>query len=207
MTDFDPYDALGVERDASPDDVKRAYQRRARETHPDRGGSKEDFQNVSRAYRLLSDPGKRSRFDQTGSDTGPDNTEAMVFNAVGVVLLQILANGGHGDIIQQARSYFVNQREGLLRECANAETNITRYEKAAKRLTRKSKGRNVLSEMIVFESKKLRQRIDATQQQIAHFDRVMQFLKDYEYNVDKQEMMASMLRGPAPGIQFFDVQR
>lgn len=64
----DPYETLGVKKDASQADVQKAYRRLAKKLHPDLNpGNKkaeEDFKNVSAAYSLLSDPDKRARFDR-----------------------------------------------------------------------------------------------------------------------------------------------
>lgn len=58
------YDTLGVARNASPDDIKRAYRQKASLYHPDKeGGSKIKFQEVEEAYRTLSDPQKRQQYD------------------------------------------------------------------------------------------------------------------------------------------------
>jgi curved DNA-binding protein len=60
---MDYYQILGVERTASPDDIKRAYRRLAAKHHPDRGGSTEEFQRIEEAYRNLSDPDLRAQHD------------------------------------------------------------------------------------------------------------------------------------------------
>lgn len=66
----DYYDVLGVARDTGPEDIKRAYRRLAMKYHPDR--NREDpaaeprFKEASEAYEVLSDPGKRQRYDQFG---------------------------------------------------------------------------------------------------------------------------------------------
>jgi len=65
------YDVLGLPRDASPDDVKKAYRKLAREHHPDKGGDAEKFKKVQEAYEILSDPQKRANFDQFGAADGP----------------------------------------------------------------------------------------------------------------------------------------
>ena len=70
MTDY--YQLLGVARDASDDDIKRAYRQVALKFHPDRNeGSKESeerFKEVTRAYEVLRDPDKRSVYDRYGEE-------------------------------------------------------------------------------------------------------------------------------------------
>ncbi|TLZ51684.1 MAG: molecular chaperone DnaJ [Methanobacteriota archaeon] len=68
----DYYEVLGVARDASPEDVKRAYRKLAMEFHPDRvpaerkAAAEEKFKEVSEAYEVLADKEKRSLYDQYG---------------------------------------------------------------------------------------------------------------------------------------------
>ena len=67
MADY--YDLLNVSRDANPETLKRAYRRLARQYHPDvnkEPGAEERFKEIGRAYEVLSDPEKRSRYDQFG---------------------------------------------------------------------------------------------------------------------------------------------
>ena len=66
----DLYETLEIERDASPDDVKKAYFKAARTKHPDKGGSAEEFKEIQRAYETLSDSGRRQMYDMTGSEEG-----------------------------------------------------------------------------------------------------------------------------------------
>ena len=61
MTDY--YQTLGVGRDASDEDIKKAYRSMAMKHHPDRGGDAAMFQRVQEAYENLSDPNKRAQHD------------------------------------------------------------------------------------------------------------------------------------------------
>lgn len=67
----DYYKTLGVPRDASADDIKRAYRKLAHKYHPDRNQDPEaatTFSKVSEAYEVLRDPDKRSKYDRLGKD-------------------------------------------------------------------------------------------------------------------------------------------
>ena len=71
MADRDYYAALGVARDASQEDIQRAYRKLARQYHPDVNkdpGAEERFKDVSEAYDVLSDPETRRRYDAFGAD-------------------------------------------------------------------------------------------------------------------------------------------
>lgn len=64
----DYYDVLGVAKDASEDDIKKAYRKLAHKFHPDKkGGDEEKFKEVNQAYQVLSDKQKRGQYDQFGS--------------------------------------------------------------------------------------------------------------------------------------------
>src|SRR5579875_2232304 len=64
----DPYTLLGVKRDASAEDIRRAYRKLAKKNHPDLNpgnkAAEERFKAIAGAYDLLSDPDKRARFDR-----------------------------------------------------------------------------------------------------------------------------------------------
>lgn len=65
----DHYEVLGVARDATPEEIKKAYRRLARELHPDvnpGAEAAERFKLVTHAYDVLSDPDQRSRYDMGG---------------------------------------------------------------------------------------------------------------------------------------------
>jgi molecular chaperone DnaJ len=72
VTDVDLYEVLGVRRDATDDDLKKAYRSKARQFHPDtnQGDAQagERFKEISLAYEVLKDPERRARYDRFGAD-------------------------------------------------------------------------------------------------------------------------------------------
>src|SRR5690349_2141490 len=80
---MDFYIVLGVTRDASLADVKRAYRRLARKFHPDiNPGDRRaaaQFRQIAEAYETLSDPDRRRRYDTAGAPAKPQAREAYGF--------------------------------------------------------------------------------------------------------------------------------
>lgn len=70
MTKRDYYEILGIQRDASTEEIKKAYRKLAMEYHPDRNPgdetAEEKFKELAEAYEVLKDPDKRSRYDRFG---------------------------------------------------------------------------------------------------------------------------------------------
>lgn len=71
MNHKDPYEILGVARNASPDEIKRAYRRLAKQLHPDRNpgnkAAEHKFKELQAAYEVLGDPQRRAQYDRFGA--------------------------------------------------------------------------------------------------------------------------------------------
>jgi molecular chaperone DnaJ len=91
----DYYEILGVPRDASKEDLKKAYRRLARKYHPDvnkEAGAEERFKEINRAYEVLSEPDTRARYDRFG--------EAGVNGGAGGAGFDYTDMGGFADIFE-----------------------------------------------------------------------------------------------------------
>ena len=64
---MDYYSILGVERNATQEDIKRAFHKLAHKYHPDKGGDEKKFKEINEAYQVLSDTQKRAQYDQFGA--------------------------------------------------------------------------------------------------------------------------------------------
>ena len=89
------YDILGISKNASVDEIKKAFRRKAVKHHPDQGGDEAKFKEFNEAYEVLSNPEKKQRYDQFGTAGlgagrgGFHQTEGFSFD---------FGDGGLGDI-------------------------------------------------------------------------------------------------------------
>ncbi|DAZ95656.1 TPA: hypothetical protein N0F65_002453 [Lagenidium giganteum] len=93
------YDLLGIEADATPEQIKKAYRKKALQLHPDKRGNtpeaQEEFTRMKQAYDVISDPQKREVYDQSGEDgvklmenfgnMSPEEMSMALFRSMGAI--------------------------------------------------------------------------------------------------------------------------
>ena len=126
----DYYEVLGIQKNATDEDIKRAYRRKAKECHPDLHPDDKEaearFKELNEANEVLSDPDKRARYDQFGFD-GP-NMGGMGGNPFGGMDfggMDFGGMGGMGDILDQI---FGGGMGGSARRNAPRQGNDLRYD-------------------------------------------------------------------------------
>lgn len=153
MADLDYYKILGVEKNASADEIKRAYKKIAIKYHPDRNqGDKEaeeKFKQAAEAYDVLHDPDKRARYDQFGA-AGVNSQGGFGGFGQGMDINDIFTNfadifsdmgfGGFGGFGGGRRSGRAQQRGGDLRlkvklNLEEIEAGVTKKFKVRKNVT------------------------------------------------------------------------
>lgn len=106
----DLYEILGVSKDASDAEIKKAFRRRARELHPDvnkAADAEDQFKELNEAYDVLSDPNKRAQYDRCG--TIPGAAGGGYGGGSGYVDFDDLFGGGFGGMGDIFSSFFGGQ--------------------------------------------------------------------------------------------------
>lgn len=130
MTKRDYYEILGINKDASADEIKKAFRKAAIKYHPDKeGGDETKFKEVNEAYEVLKDPSKRQRYDQfghagVGNGAGGSGNPFSGFGGQGQEMHFDFGDLGLGDIFSSFFGGGPSGRQQQSRHGRDVETRI-----------------------------------------------------------------------------------
>jgi curved DNA-binding protein CbpA len=178
-----PYEDLGVDKNADKATIKKVYRKKAQSEHPDRGGDPEKFDKITKAYKLLTDNSRRARFDQTGED-GQEDRKLIILQRLARLFVNCIENFDvdHTDIVESMRLNLVNGQLTNRQSIGLNENAIKKYERVKKRLRKKTPGQNLLIEFVDGQIGGLRQGIERATDEIAKQQEMIDALKNYAYD-------------------------
>lgn len=188
-----PYKELGVERSATPEEIKAAYRRRAGKTHPDReGGNAEEFKSVAAAYKLLSSPTRRKAFDEGREDSAINNDRADMLQRLAELLLAAIDQCPEQvDILKAVRTHVekdISTGYAKRREFEVRNAKLARALKRIKRRKKKEKGVNILAEMIKASTDGNITAMEKIDDAIVTMRLILATLDDYDFEMDDEAM-------------------
>lgn len=94
---MNPYEVLGVDKDADKKTIRSSYKKLVAIHHPDKGGDTQKFQEIQEAHDLLMDPARRARFDKTGrTDENKITPQAIANYIEGLMQSVVIAQAPNG---------------------------------------------------------------------------------------------------------------
>lgn len=193
----DPYEILGIGRDADDAAIRNAFRRLAKESHPDSGGDAEAFLLCQKAQDLLLDPLRRKVFDATGYD--PDLADAR--DIEGLMLIEKLVNDivlderepGTFDPLEKMRATLKNDIRKARFHMREMEGHGSRVGRHLTRLGRRS-GADVLGHMLRARMEAIAKAVEDAGRQIKANERAIEMLEAYSYETDDMSPMATPAR-------------
>lgn len=194
----DLYSDLGISPDATHEEIKKAYRKKANKSHPDKGGDAEEFHAIQKAYDVLSDAKSRAHYDQTGAIAEPisraDRVIAQLIEGFTQLVEEIgqqreKGNLDQGDLdlgnIDLIRAMRIKISHTVAANDANrkkTERVIKQMDKAKTRLKkRKNKGgENILVRALQTKLDQHRAGLRAIMDQIEDLNMMSRILDDYE---------------------------
>lgn len=176
----DYYSELGVSKDASPEEIRAAYRRKARGMHPDRkGGEHDEMAQLNRAKSTLLDPVRRLTYDKTGQD----RPKPVDLNAREIVVdhcKMFLGADSEGDMLQAVRGGIAKNMLAMKDQVKKIHITCTKSRARLQRIKRKKKGESFLHTMLNFELSRLEQSLEQIREKISFHKRALELLDDYE---------------------------
>lgn len=177
-----PYKTLNIPADASNDEIEQAYRRKAMETHPDRGGKAEDFQDVKTARTLLIDKVKRRTFDTTGKTDEDIDEKGSMLSDCCILLLSIIEAKPEGfDIVSEAIRFIDEQLKGIDALIANEKAKISKIQRSIKRIRKKKGKENIITSVMNSQITNINTSIAKASEQKTPLQDMRIFLEEYEW--------------------------
>ncbi len=126
----DYYKILDVSKDASNDEIKKAYYKLSKEHHPDTGGDAETFNEIKKAYDVLSDADERAYYDEHGIKKGSGLTDEEKINTMINEILMVVINklpDDYDDFINDMYDNGKDTLENQISEVKNSNKKLANY--------------------------------------------------------------------------------
>lgn len=190
----DLYSELGLDPDASDEEIQEAFRKKALETHPDAGGDREDFEAMILARDVLIDPDRRKKYDETGSTIPEDEISGILATYFSQVVKDHLGTDYNTvDLIGEMNDKLVAEIAAGRKAIEIANETARRLDDVARRVS----GPELLADVARTHAEKQRKNAARMADEIETARRVIVALEEYSYTVDG---LAEMLTSAAGGF-------
>ena len=185
----DLYNILGVNRNATNNQIKNSFRKIIKKLHPDKNkGNTEKVIKVIKAYKILSNTEKRTQYDRDGAISEDLNLDAVAWGMLCGMLIQIVSNQNidldRSNLILTLKNLCLLEKKRTSFEIKQIDEKILRFENVKKRLKLKQ-GNDIFSMSINSEVNKLNEIKKTTTANLSRINRSLDLLKNYDYDSDK----------------------
>lgn len=177
------YDTLGVDKRSSKEDIKKAYRKKANEHHPDKGGDGDKMAEITKAYSVLGDENKRSRYDSTGeTEATPFDRKFQEFIQKFLMHLVETTNVDSTDIISKLEEIAVANIKGTEAHKKELNEKLRKLNVVVMRL--EAKGEDRIGVIVNGNIDVLKREIATADEHLEFMNQVLECLDGYMYNYD-----------------------
>lgn len=192
---LDPYEILGVGREATTEQIRAAYRQRAKQLHPDAGGNDDEFDRLHRCYKALIDPKQRAEFDSTGKmpANNPDIHMALVLSLIAwsfdQALGQVPAGGDAADfnVINMMRDALRDHLRVLGGQEEHGNTVVAAYKRLAGRFKTIDGEPGQLNAMVEHKIALNQSKVASVKRDRANTAEALEFLADYMWIMGRMD--------------------
>lgn len=207
----DLYETLGVDKKASPEEIKKTFREKSKTAHPDKGGNTEEYQQISHAYDVLKDAKKRQRYDTTGDDRDPEmkRNNAAIGNIIKIFQSLVQQHIEHCEEVD----YIVKVKEELEGNKSKMKSLRTQLKKELRNLKKVMKRLKFKGKELDFIGIALEQQYDTHKKGLLDIQEdleinyiALKLLKNYEFDAElaTSSMLIHGLGRNMPTFSVFD---
>jgi len=184
MEKFNPYEILGVAKNATTENIKKIFKEKCKKLHPDHGGNLEDFTNLKKAFDILMDSSKRKFYDEYGVDDSFDIENEARLVAIQIVISVLAESSDLCDIDKVIVGVFQTCLNRLKEQ--EVQSKATR-DKLQRRLDsiQKKPANDFLTDEIIKVIESHNQVMKRTQLNYHIHDVALKLVREYKFDVSK----------------------
>lgn len=185
------YDTLGINKDASKEEIKKAYKNKAKESHPDKGGSTDKMVALNKAYSILNDESKKEKYDKTGEvDERGDEFKNKSLDLLRSLLRDaFVSKSVFNEDEYKYRNVISEMKSKIKSTIFNLEQEKAKFQKEKKRVSEilerfSTKGNNYIILLLEGDIIGLGRRIVDIEKEINFLNDFLPLLDDYSYQFE-----------------------
>jgi DnaJ-class molecular chaperone len=175
---------MNVDKNATPEEIKKSYRKLSKKKHPDTGGNSEEFNELKNAYAVLANPSKRERYDKTGASES-DNVNGVIFAKTYLLEKAFIENPNN--IMNFIRSLYKQKTHEIEQQIHKINEGLKKVDEFGKRIL-KSPEQDILKNIIEKEKYTMINSIEEYEKKKNEINEAFIEIKiEYEFQENEEE--------------------